>query len=113
MAGIEGQTGQIAYSSTKGGIIGMTLPAARDLSAIGVRSTRLPRIIDTPIYGSAKGPKSGRRKLSSPRSSSPERISQADKFDHLVQILIKDVCMDAKVVRFDSRIRVPAQVYNS
>ena len=52
VAGIEGQTGQIAYSASKGGIIGMTVPAARDLAAIGVRvNTICPGIIDTPIYG--------------------------------------------------------------
>src|SRR5690606_7831313 len=52
VAGIEGQTGQVAYSASKGGIIGMTLPAARDLSVIGVRVlTICPGIIDTPIYG--------------------------------------------------------------
>src|SRR4029077_3426958 len=52
VAGIEGQTRQIAYSASKGGIIGMTVPAARDLSVIGVRvNTICPGIIDTPIYG--------------------------------------------------------------
>ena len=56
VAGIEGQTGQIAYSASKGGIIGMTVPGARDLAAIGVRvNTICPGIIDTPIYGFARG----------------------------------------------------------
>ena len=54
--GIEGQTGQLAYSASKGGIIGMTVPAARDLAAIGVRvNTICPGIIDTPIYGTGPG----------------------------------------------------------
>ncbi len=61
VAGIEGQTGQIAYSASKGGIIGMTVPAARDLSAIGVRvNTICPGIIDTPISGSRRMPRSSR-----------------------------------------------------
>ena len=52
VAALEGQTGQIAYSASKGGIVGMTVPAARDLAAIGVRvNTICPGIIDTPIYG--------------------------------------------------------------
>ncbi len=56
VAGIEGQTGQIAYSASKGGIIGMTVPAARDLSVIGVRvNTICPGVIFTPIYKSIAG----------------------------------------------------------
>src|SRR5918992_3705318 len=52
VAALEGQTGQLAYSASKGGIVGMTVPAARDLSVIGVRvNTICPGIIDTPIYG--------------------------------------------------------------
>ena len=53
VAAEDGQIGQAAYSSSKGGIVGMTLPVARDLSAVGVRvNTILPGLIDTPIYGS-------------------------------------------------------------
>src|SRR4051795_2142035 len=57
VAAEDGQIGQAAYSSSKGGIVGMTLPVARDLAAIGVRvNTILPGLIDTPIYG--EGPAS-------------------------------------------------------
>src|SRR3982751_5963893 len=52
VAAEDGQIGQAAYSSSKGGIVGLTLPVARDLSVIGVRvNTILPGLIDTPIYG--------------------------------------------------------------
>ena len=72
VAGIEGQTGQVAYSASKGGIIGMTVPAARDLAAIGVRvNTICPGIIDTPIYGSAEASEEFKARLVMPRWCSP------------------------------------------
>ncbi len=52
VAAFEGQIGQIAYSASKGGIAGMTLPAARDLSAVGIRvNTIAPGVMDTPLLG--------------------------------------------------------------
>ena len=52
VAAFDGQIGQAAYSASKGGIVGMTLPVARDLSAPGIRvNTVAPGLIDTPIYG--------------------------------------------------------------
>src|SRR6202035_495406 len=67
VAALEGQTGQIAYSASKGGIVGMTVPAARDLAAIGVRvNTICPGIIDTPIYGSGEQAEEFKKKLAAP-----------------------------------------------
>ena len=67
IAGIEGQIGQIAYSASKGGIIGMTVPAARDLAAIGVRvNTICPGIIDTPIYGISENAEEFKARLVAP-----------------------------------------------
>jgi NAD(P)-dependent dehydrogenase (short-subunit alcohol dehydrogenase family) len=55
VAAFDGQIGQAAYSASKGGIVGMTLPIARDLSAVGIRvNTIAPGLIDTPIYGSGE-----------------------------------------------------------
>ena len=52
VAAFDGQIGQAAYSASKGGVVGMTLPIARDLAAIGIRvNTIAPGLIDTPIYG--------------------------------------------------------------
>jgi NAD(P)-dependent dehydrogenase (short-subunit alcohol dehydrogenase family) len=57
VAAEDGQIGQVAYSSSKGGVVGLTLPLARDLAVIGVRANCiLPGLIDTPIYGT--GPQS-------------------------------------------------------
>ena len=105
VAGIEGQTGQIAYSASKGGIIGMTVPAARDLSAIGVRvNTICPGIIDTPIYGFSPNAEEFKAKLVAPVAF-PRRMGRPEEFAHLVRSLIENDYMNAEVIRFDGGIR--------
>jgi NAD(P)-dependent dehydrogenase (short-subunit alcohol dehydrogenase family) len=105
IAGLEGQTGQIAYSASKGGIIGMTVPAARDLAAIGVRvNTICPGIIDTPIYGSGPASDEFKDKLAAPVVF-PRRMGTAAEFGHLVRALIENDYMNAEVIRFDGGIR--------
>ncbi|MGH3167152.1 MAG: SDR family NAD(P)-dependent oxidoreductase [Trebonia sp.] len=109
VAGMEGQTGQLAYSASKGGLIGITVPAARDLSVIGVRvNTICPGIIRTPIYqGIAKDAAEAEafmQKLAEPVVF-PKRLGRADEFGHLVRSLIENDYMNAEVVRFDGGIR--------
>ena len=56
VAAFDGQIGQAAYSASKGGVVGLTLPVARDLAAIGVRVNAIaPGLVDTPIYGTGEG----------------------------------------------------------
>ncbi|WP_327108788.1 SDR family NAD(P)-dependent oxidoreductase [Nonomuraea glycinis] len=105
VAALEGQTGQLAYSASKGGIVGMTVPAARDLAAIGVRvNTICPGIIDTPIYGFSPNSEEFKAKLVAPVVF-PKRMGRADEFAHLVSSLIANDYMNAEVVRFDGGIR--------
>jgi NAD(P)-dependent dehydrogenase (short-subunit alcohol dehydrogenase family) len=105
VAGLEGQTGQVAYSASKGGIIGMTVPAARDLAAIGVRvNTICPGIIDTPIYGSGPASDEFKAKLVAPVIF-PKRMGTAAEFASLVRALIENDYMNAEVIRFDGGIR--------
>src|SRR4029077_16232743 len=105
VAVIEGQTGQIAYSASKGGIIGMTVPGARDLAAIGVRvNTICPGIIDTPIYGFSENAEEFKARLVAPVVF-PKRMGRADEFAHLVRSLIENDYMNAEVIRFDGGIR--------
>ena len=105
IAGLEGQIGQIAYAASKGGIIGMTIPAARDLSAIGVRvNTICPGIIDTPIYGSTENAQQFKAHLVAPVVF-PKRMGRPDEFGHLVRMLIENDYMNSEVVRFDGGIR--------
>ncbi|POM26775.1 3-oxoacyl-[acyl-carrier-protein] reductase FabG [Actinomadura rubteroloni] len=105
VAALEGQTGQIAYSASKGGIVGMTLPAARDLAAIGVRvNTVCPGIIDTPIYGEGEAAEEFKAKLAQPVPF-PKRMGKASEFAHLVVSLIENDYMNGETVRFDGGIR--------
>ena len=105
VAGIEGQTGQLAYSASKGGIIGMTVPAARDLAAIGMRvNTICPGIIDTPIYGTGPGSEEFKARLTAPIVF-PKRMGTAAEFARLVRSLIENDYMNAEVIRFDGGIR--------
>ncbi len=105
IAGLEGQTGQIAYSASKGGINGMTLPAARDLAAIGVRvNTICPGIIDTPIYGQGEAADAFKAKLAAPVPF-PKRMGKASEFAHLVKSLIENDYMNGETIRFDCGIR--------
>jgi NAD(P)-dependent dehydrogenase (short-subunit alcohol dehydrogenase family) len=105
IAGIEGQTGQIAYSASKGGIIGMTVPAARDLAAIGMRvNTICPGIIDTPIYGAGPASDDFKAKLVAPVVF-PKRMGSAAEFAQLVRSLIENDYMNAEIIRFDGGIR--------
>ncbi len=105
VAALEGQTGQLAYSASKGGIVGMTVPAARDLAAIGVRvNTVCPGIIDTPIYGFSPNAEEFKAKLVAPVVF-PKRMGRPDEFAQLVASLIANDYMNAEVVRFDGGIR--------
>ena len=105
VAGIEGQTGQLAYSASKGGIIGMTVPAARDLAAIGMRVLAIcPGIIDTPIYGTGPASAEFKAKLAAPIVF-PKRMGTAAEFAKLVRSLVENDYMNAEVIRFDGGIR--------
>jgi NAD(P)-dependent dehydrogenase (short-subunit alcohol dehydrogenase family) len=105
IAGIEGQTGQLAYSASKGAIIGMTVPAARDLSVIGVRvNTICPGIIDTPIYGAGPASDDFKARLAAPVVF-PKRMGTAAEFAQLVRSLIANDYVNAGVIRFDGGIR--------
>ncbi|GAA3752064.1 SDR family NAD(P)-dependent oxidoreductase [Salinactinospora qingdaonensis] len=107
LAGIEGQIGQIAYSSSKGGIIGMTVPAARDLAAIGVRvNTIAPGILDTPIYGKGDDAEVFKQQLAAPVPF-PKRLGTAEEFGQLARALIEIDYLNAEVVRLDGGLRMP------
>ncbi|GLU47496.1 SDR family NAD(P)-dependent oxidoreductase [Nocardiopsis ansamitocini] len=106
LAGIEGQIGQIAYSSSKGGIIGMTVPAARDLAAIGVRvNTVAPGILDTPIYGHGPEADAFKERLAAPVPF-PKRLGTAAEFARLVRALLEISYINAEVVRIDGGLRM-------
>ena len=106
-AAFDGQIGQAAYSASKGGIVGMTLPIARDLSAVGIRvNTIAPGLIDTPIYG--EGEQSDQFKAHLGQSVLfPKRLGSADELAYMVIELVTNPYMNAEVIRVDGGIRMP------
>ncbi|HVY08651.1 MAG TPA: SDR family NAD(P)-dependent oxidoreductase [Mycobacteriales bacterium] len=106
VAAEDGQIGQAAYSSSKGGIVGMTLPVARDLSAVGVRvNTILPGLIDTPIYG--EGPESEAFKANLGKQVLfPKRLGRSEEYATLALEMLRNSYFNAESVRLDAGIRM-------
>ncbi len=107
VAAFDGQIGQAAYSSSKGGVVGMTLPVARDLAAVGVRvNTVAPGLIDTPIYGEGEASEAFKAKLGQ-SVLFPHRLGVPEELASMVVELITNSYMNAEVVRVDGGIRMP------
>jgi len=106
-AAFDGQIGQASYSASKGGIVGMTLPIARDLAAVGVRvNTIAPGLIDTPIYG--EGEQSDAFKAHLGQSVLfPKRLGSSEELAFMVMDLLTNPYMNGEVVRVDGGIRMP------
>jgi len=107
VAAFDGQIGQTPYSASKGGIVGMTLPMARDLALHGIRvNTIAPGLIDTPIYGQGERAESFKAKLGQ-SVVFPQRLGRADEFASLAFELITNSYMNGEVVRLDGAVRLP------
>jgi NAD(P)-dependent dehydrogenase (short-subunit alcohol dehydrogenase family) len=107
VAAFDGQIGQCAYSASKGGVVGMTLPIARDLSAVGIRvNTIAPGLIDTPIYGQGEGSEAFKAKLQE-GVLFPKRLGGAEEFATLAVELVTNSYMNAETIRVDGGIRMP------
>ncbi len=106
VAAEDGQIGQAAYSSSKGGIVGLTLPVARDLAVVGIRvNTILPGLIDTPIYGAGEGSEAFKSKLAQDVLF-PHRLGRASEFATLAVELLSNSYMNAESIRIDAGIRM-------
>lgn len=106
LAAFDGQIGQAAYSSSKGGVVGMTLPVARDLSAVGVRvNTIAPGLIDTPIYGEGEFSEQFKEKLKKDVLF-PKRLGYATEFAELAVGLLSNSYMNAETIRLDGGARL-------
>jgi NAD(P)-dependent dehydrogenase (short-subunit alcohol dehydrogenase family) len=107
VAAEDGQIGQAAYSASKGGIVGMTLPIARDLSAVGIRvNTILPGLIDTPIYGQGEASEQFKDKLKA-GVLFPKRLGLPSEFATMAAELLTNAYMNAESIRLDGGIRMP------
>ena len=107
VAEFDGQIGQAAYSASKGGIVGMTLPIARDLSAIGVRvNTVAPGLIDTPIYGTGDASEAFKSNLQK-GVLFPQRHGTQDELASVILECITNSYLNAETIRVDAGIRMP------
>ena len=104
IAAYDGQIGQIAYAASKGGIVGLTLPAARDLSSVGVRvCTIAPGLVDTPLLGML--PAEARAALAA-GIPFPKRLGRPDDFAQLALDIVEHGYLNGEVIRMDGALRM-------
>ena len=105
VAAFDGQIGQLAYSASKGAVVGMTLPAARDLAVVGIRVLAIaPGLFDTPLL--AMLPDEARDALA--RSVNfPKRLGNPTEYGDLVAHIATNSYLNAEVIRLDGGIRMP------
>lgn len=104
VAAFEGQVGQIAYAASKGGIVGMTLPAARDLASRGIRVlTIAPGLFDTPLLAAL--PEEARQALGA-SIPFPSRLGRPEEFAHLVGAIAENPMLNGETIRLDGAIRM-------
>ena len=107
VAAFDGQIGQASYSASKGGVVGMTLPIARDLSASGIRvNTIAPGLIDTPIYGEGEASEAFKANLGQ-NVLFPKRLGVPDELASMVVECVTNSYMNAETIRVDGGIRMP------
>ena len=105
VAAFEGQIGQAAYSASKGGIVGMTLPIARDLSGVGIRVVTIaPGLFDTPLLAGL--PEPARQALSA-NVPFPKRLGRPEEFAHLARSIIENPMLNGLTIRLDGAVRMP------
>jgi len=107
VAAYDGQIGQASYSASKGGVVGMTLPVARDLAAIGVRvNTVAPGLVDTPIFGEGESAEAFKSKLE-PGMLFPQRLGSPKELASMIVECITNSYMNGETVRVDGGVRLP------
>jgi NAD(P)-dependent dehydrogenase (short-subunit alcohol dehydrogenase family) len=105
IAAFDGQIGQSAYSASKGGIVGMTLPIARDLSRLGIRVVTIaPGLFDTPLLA---GLAEDMRKSLGAQIPFPPRLGDPAEYAALAKHIIENVMLNGEVIRLDGALRMP------
>jgi NAD(P)-dependent dehydrogenase (short-subunit alcohol dehydrogenase family) len=105
VAAFDGQIGQAAYSASKGGVVSLTLTAARDLSAAGIRvCTIAPGLVDTPLLGTL--PEEAREQLAQ-SVLFPKRLGRPDDYASLAVELVRNGYLNGETIRMDAGIRMP------
>lgn len=107
VAAFEGQIGQTAYSASKGGIVAMTLPAARELAQFGIRvMTIAPGLVDTPMF--EKISEEARAALGA-MVPFPQRLASPDEYAQLAGQIIENAMLNGEVIRLDGALRMQAK----
>ena len=105
IAAFDGQIGQVAYSASKGGIVGLTLPAARDLAGRGVRVVTIaPGTFDTPLLAAL--PQEARDELGA-AIPFPSRLGQPAEFAQLAAQVVENPMLNGETIRLDGALRMP------
>ncbi|GHH48709.1 SDR family NAD(P)-dependent oxidoreductase [Lentzea cavernae] len=104
IAAFDGQIGQVAYASSKGGVVGMTLPAARDLSNVGIRVlTIAPGIVDTPMLATVSDEFRAGLAAGIPF---PKRLAQPSEYAQLALSIVEHDYLNGEVIRMDGALRM-------
>jgi NAD(P)-dependent dehydrogenase (short-subunit alcohol dehydrogenase family) len=105
IAAFEGQMGQIAYAASKAGVVGMTLPAARDLAQFNIRvCTIAPGLFETPLIAGIPAPV---KEQIEAQLEFPKRAGRPDEFAFTVEHIIENPYINAEVIRLDAGTRPP------
>jgi NAD(P)-dependent dehydrogenase (short-subunit alcohol dehydrogenase family) len=105
IAAFDGQVGQIAYAASKGGVVGLTLPAARDLAQYGIRvNTIAPGLFDTPLLAAL--PEEARLKLGA-GVPYPPRLGQPSEYAQLACQIVENRMLNGETIRLDGALRMP------
>ena len=107
VAAFEGQVGQAAYSASKGGVVGMTLPMARDLASVGIRvCTIAPGLVHTPLFEGLRETSPEMFEALSNSVLNPRRLAAPDEIAHAAQFIAENDYMNGETVRVDGGIRM-------
>jgi 3-hydroxyacyl-CoA dehydrogenase / 3-hydroxy-2-methylbutyryl-CoA dehydrogenase len=105
IAAYDGQIGQIAYAASKGGVVGMTLPAARDMASRGVRVVTIaPGLFDTPLLAAL--PEEARTALGA-GIPFPSRLGRPEEYGRLVEQIVANPMLNGETIRLDGALRMP------
>jgi NAD(P)-dependent dehydrogenase (short-subunit alcohol dehydrogenase family) len=105
VAAFDGQIGQAAYSASKAGVVGMTLPIARDLGRSGIRvCTIAPGVFETPMLG---GLNDESRTALTRDTVFPNRLGRASEYAMLVRSIIENPMLNGETIRLDGALRMP------
>jgi NAD(P)-dependent dehydrogenase (short-subunit alcohol dehydrogenase family) len=105
IAAFDGQIGQVAYSASKGGVVGLTLPAARDLARLGIRvCTIAPGLFDTPLLAGL--PDDAREALGA-QVPHPPRLGRPEEYAQLACHIAENPMLNGETIRLDGALRMP------